>query len=49
MVPVTQYNMTVVSSWSLLNRRSTSPPQSLQSRHFSTIQAASPTGESASP
>jgi hypothetical protein len=41
--------MTVVSSWSLVNRRPTWPPQSLQARHFSTIHAASPTGESASP
>jgi len=35
-----------VSSWSLLNDRSTSPPQSLQARNFSTIHAASPVGES---
>jgi hypothetical protein len=31
----------------LLNRLSTSPWQSLQSRNFSTIHAASPAGESA--
>jgi hypothetical protein len=49
MVPVTQYSMTVVSNWSLVNRRSTWPSQSLQACHFSRIQAASPTGESASP
>ena len=33
--------MTLVSSSSLLKRRSTSPSQSLQARNFSTIQAAS--------
>lgn len=42
MVPVTQYKVMVVSSSSLVKRRSTSPPQSLQARNFSTIQAASP-------
>ena len=36
-------------SWSLENRRSTSPSQSLQRRYFSTSQAASPAGESLKP
>ena len=49
MVAVTQYKVMVVSSSSLVNRRSTSPPQSLQARNFSAIQAASPAGVSASP
>jgi hypothetical protein len=44
----TQYSMMLVSSSSLLKRRSTSPPQSLQVRNFSTIQAARPVGESLS-
>jgi hypothetical protein len=46
-VSVSQYEVTVVSSASLSNRLSTSPWQSLQSRNFSTIHAASPAGESA--
>ena len=32
-----------------MKRRSTSPPQSLHVRNFSTIHAARPAGESASP
>jgi hypothetical protein len=47
-VPVTQYRVIMVSRVSLLNRDSRSPPQSLQARYFSTSQAASPDGESAS-
>jgi hypothetical protein len=48
MVLVTQYKVTTVSRKSLLNRESGSPPLSLQDRHFSQIQAASPAGESLS-
>jgi hypothetical protein len=40
--------MMFVSSSSLLKRFSTSPPQSLQVRNFSTIQLARPAGESLS-
>src|SRR5260370_31371373 len=47
MVPVTQYSVIVVSSSSLVKRRSTSPAQSLQAVNFSAIQAARPAGESA--
>jgi hypothetical protein len=47
-VPVTQYRVITVSRVSLLNRDSRSPPQSLHARYFSTSQAASPDGESAS-
>src|SRR5260370_408660 len=47
MVPVTQYNVIVVSSSSLVNRRSTSPTQSLQAANFFAIQAATPAGECA--
>src|SRR5271156_6179759 len=43
---VNQYSETVVRISSRLNTRSTSPPQSLQERNLSTIQAARPTGES---
>ena len=38
----------LASSWSLVNTLSTSPPQSVQARNFSTIQAARPAGESVS-
>jgi hypothetical protein len=38
-----------ISSSSLLKRVSTSPPQSLQARYFSTSHAASPAGESLIP
>lgn len=48
MVPVAQYNVTTVSRVSLSQRVSKSPPQSLQSRYLSMIQAASPAGESIS-
>ena len=48
MVPVTQYKVATVSRVSLSHRVSTSPPQSLQSRYLSMIQAASPAGESIS-
>jgi len=48
MVWVIQYRVALVSSTSRENRRSTSPPQSLQSRNFSTIHASRPTGESLS-
>ena len=46
---VTQYSMMLVSSSSRVKLRSTSPSLSLQVRNFSTIQAASPTGESVRP
>ena len=36
-----------VSSWSFVYTLSTSPPQSLHVRNFSTIHAAMPAGESA--
>ena len=48
-VPVTQYKVSQVSRSSRGNAVSTSPLQSLQLRSFSTIQAAIPAGESASP
>ena len=41
-MPVSQYSMTLSSSWSLVKRRSTSPSQSLQVRNFSTIQRREP-------
>jgi len=46
---VTQYTVTLVSRVSFEKLRSTSPPQSLHVRNFSTIHAASPTGESLRP
>lgn len=50
MVLVTQCKVMVVGRSSLeKRRRSASPPQSVQARNFSAIQAASPAGESASP
>ena len=49
MVCVNQYSEMLSSSSSRLNTDSTSPPQSLQLRNFSTIQAASPAGESFRP
>jgi hypothetical protein len=48
-VAVSQYNVTFVRISSFVNRRSTSPWQSLHARSFSTIHAASPAGESVSP
>jgi hypothetical protein len=48
MVEVAQYKVTIVSRKSLENRDSRLPRQSLQDRHFSQIQAASPAGESLS-
>ena len=45
-VPVTQYAVTQVSRSSRGKTDSMSPPQSLQLRSFSPIQAASPAGES---
>jgi hypothetical protein len=48
-VLVNQYRLMFVSSSSRLKRLSTSLPQSLQVRNFSTIQAARPAGESLSP
>ena len=48
-VSVAQYNVTLVSSSSLLNLFSITPSQSLQARNFSTIHAASPAGESVKP
>jgi len=39
----------VVSNSSRVNRDEMSPAQSLQARNFSTIQAASPAGESVRP
>jgi hypothetical protein len=44
MLPVTQYNVRVVSSSSKGNER-----PSLHARNFSTIQAARPAGESTRP
>ncbi len=41
--------MMFVRSSSFVKRFSTSPSQSLHARNFSTIQAASPAGESFSP
>ena len=41
--------VTFVRISSLVKRRSTSPPQSLHARSFSTIQEASPAGESVRP
>ena len=38
----------LVSSSSFVTQASTSPPQSVQARNFSTIHAASPAGESVS-
>jgi hypothetical protein len=46
MLPVAQYRVATVSRASLSQRVSRSPPQSLQSRYLSMIQAASPAGES---
>ena len=46
MVWVTQYRVTLVRSSDLVKADSMSPPQSLHARHFSTIQANRPTGES---
>jgi hypothetical protein len=45
-VSVIQYSVTLASNSSLLNRDSTSPPQSDQLRNFSMIHAANPAGES---
>jgi len=45
-VPVSQYVVAFASSSSLVKRRSTSPPQSLNERNISTSHAASPAGES---
>ena len=39
----------LVRSWFLLNVDSTSPPQSVQARNFSTIHAACAAGESVRP
>jgi len=47
-VRVSQQSVTLVKVSSLVKLRATSPPQSLHARSFSTIQAASPDGESAS-
>ena len=49
MAPLNQYSAMLASNWSLVNTLSTSPPQSDQARNFSTIQAASPAGESLRP
>ncbi|GAA3920678.1 hypothetical protein Aau02nite_35750 [Amorphoplanes auranticolor] len=46
---VNQYSEAWVSRKSSLNRRETSPPQSLHARYFSRIQASRPDGESDSP
>ena len=43
-----QYRVSIVSRNSRENRDSRSPPQSLHDRHFSTIHAARPAGESCS-
>lgn len=43
---VSQYIVTLVRISSLVDERSTSPPQSLHDRNFSTIHEASPAGES---
>jgi hypothetical protein len=47
-VRVTQYTITLVSSWSRVKAFSGSPSQSLHERNFSTIQASRPAGESLS-
>ena len=47
-VRVTQYSITLVSSWSRVKAFSGSPSQSLHARNFSTIQASRPAGESLS-
>ncbi len=47
-VPVSQYVVTFASSSSLVKRRSTWPPQSLNERYMSTSHAARPAGESLS-